>query len=144
MIHIGLRSMITNENKTDWEYLLFYDIDRKFNQNDFDFITETLNSISYIVYSTKNGFHVVGLTPLDCISWGYLFDSFKTHYNNYYSGHTIRMSRKKDEKQKLIMYSDLFDVSYPLARIYEKRFNIVMQNRINNHAVFEKYGTRKT
>ena len=143
MKHIGLRNIITNENKDDWQYLIFYDVDRPITQIDKDWFSENFRDIGSIIYSTKNGFHFVGLTPVDCFEWSVYFDKLKEKFHEYYSGQTIRLTLKKDEHQKLIMYNDKMPVAYPLARIYEKRFNIKFPYKFTYNAVFEKYDTRK-
>jgi hypothetical protein len=136
--------MITNKEKNEWKYLLFYDVDRPINQFDKDWITENLRDIASLIYSTKQGFHFVGLTPLDCFEWAVYFEKLKDRFHEYYSGHTIRLSLKKKEEQKLIMYNDKMPVAYPLARIYEERFNISFKYKIPMLAIFEQYQTRKS
>ena len=70
------------------------------------------------------------------------FELHKKKFQGYYSGHTIRMSRKKKEVQFLISHSDTYPAVYPLCTIYEKRFNINFKNIIKMAAVYENYPSR--
>ena len=76
---------------------------------------------------------------MDPAKWGQYFELHKKKFRGYYSGHTIRMSRKKKENQFLISYSDAYPAVWPLCKIYEKRFNIKFNKRIKMVAVFENY-----
>src|SRR5207253_5791385 len=58
--------------------------------------------ISFVQYTTLNGFHIIGLTPLDALQWGMLFHAYQNAISKMYDGRIIRLSLKKDEKQKLM------------------------------------------
>lgn len=148
---IGLRNIVTDG--IAWKNLLFYEIDNP-TVEQLEELKEDLDSfqISYIVYRTKNGVHAVGLTPIEPQQWGYMFQHLKEKYNEYYSGETIRLSRKKDENQLLIW----FNIEHPfianLFSIYTKRFQSLSANieehdqpyNMNHYKlVFEKYWTVK-
>ena len=138
---IGLHNIVTD--KKEWKHLLFYDIDKDehFSNTVKKFASEFSNrrKLSYILYKTKHGFHLIYLTPMDPVKWGQYFEIHKKKFQGYYSGHTIRMSRKKKEKQFLISYSDAYPAVYPLCTLYEARFNIKFDKRIKMVAVFENY-----
>ena len=141
---IGLHNIVTD--KKEWKQLLFYDIDRDehFSQNIKRFVSQFSGQrkLSYILYRTKHGFHIIYLSPITAEKWGKYFEIHKKKFKGYYSGHTIRMSRKKKEIQTLISYSNNFPAVYPLCTIYEKRFNIKFDKRIKMAAVYENYPSR--
>ena len=153
-IMIGLRNIVSvklDDAPPRWEYLLFYDKD--------DATTDEINAIieyldiptfnmSYIIYRTRGGIHVIGLTPLNSDNWGFLFDQLQRLVPEYYSGETIRLSRKKGEVQSLV-YSN---INYPyvlkLTMMFKKRFPDIVINPnvkpLDKHmAVFEKYWSYK-
>ena len=138
---IGLHNIVTD--KKEWKQLLFYDIDQDghFSNTVKKFASEFSNrrKLSYVLYKTKHGFHLIYLTPMDPAKWGQYFELHKKKFDGYYSGHTIRMSRKKKEVQFLISHSDAYPAVWPLCKIYEKRFNIKFNKRIKMVAVFENY-----
>lgn len=141
---IGLRNTVTDGEQ--WKYLLFYDKD---NPVDLGLLQETLKGCqsSYVMYSTKNGLHLVGLTPLNGYEWACEFETLQTVQKEYYSGSTIRLSRKHGENQKLISYNLDYPVMSNLYSIYMKRFESLpgtLSNEISNYRlVFEKYWSRK-
>jgi hypothetical protein len=153
---IGLRNIVTD--KETWKYLLFYDIDSPTEadiKNLVEYLDE-LKCISYIIYSTKAGLHVVGLTPLNSSMWGVIFAQLQIRFPEYYSGQTIRLSRKENEKQELI-YSNLeYPIIPNLLELYSKRFfqneskaffeefqeNLIYDNHWS--LVFERYWSQKT
>ena len=141
---IGLHNIVTD--KKEWKQLLFYDIDKDehFSNTVKKFASEFSNrrKLSYVLYKTKHGFHSIYLTPLAPGKWGEYFELHKKKFQGYYSGHTIRMSRKKKEEQYLISHSDAYPAVYPLCTIYEKRFNITFKNIIKMAAVYENYPSR--
>jgi hypothetical protein len=153
---IGLRNIVTD--KETWKYLLFYDIDNP-SRADINMLIEYLDELkflSYIVYSTKAGLHVIGLTPMNSSMWGVIFAQLQMRFPEYYSGQTIRLSRKDGEKQELI-YSNLeYPIIPNLLELYSKRFfqneskeffEEFQENLIHdNHwsLVFERYWSQKT
>ena len=145
---IGIRNIVTS--KTDWKYLLLYEIDGHEEHNCFQIIDlYSKMSTSFICYKTKNGFHFVGLTPMNSISWGHHFQKLQNVLSEYFSGQTLRLSLKEEEKQELIHYSFRFPYMERLASIYIKRFNIPKENiplfgePPKYYAVYEKYWTEK-
>ena len=141
---IGLHNIVTD--KKEWKQLLFYDIDRDehFSNTVKKFVSKFASEkkLSYIIYRIKHGFHVIYLTPMSPAKWGEYFEAHKKKFKGYYSGHTIRMSRKKKEIQTLISYSNNSPAVYPLCTIYEKRFNIKFDKTIKMAAVYENYPSR--
>lgn len=145
---IGLRNITCS--KDDWFYLMFYDIDTPI---DTDALTQidTLSrqfGMSYILYKTLHGFHYVGLTPLDCITWAEMFWQFKQLFKSYYSGNVIRLSRKKDEIQEPIMCVLTYGEVIPnLYNLYCDRFHWQKKAWTREDSkfllVFEKYTTVK-
>lgn len=90
---IGLRNIVTIKDPLPrWEYLLFYDKDDA-TQEDINNIIHYLDTpninMSYIIYRTKGGIHVIGLTPMDANKWGVLFQGLQFITHEYYSGQTI-------------------------------------------------------
>ena len=151
-IMIGLRNIVSvkpDDAPPRWNYLLFYDKDDA-TQEDIDKITSELNlyRMSYIIYRTRGGIHIIGLTPLNSDNWGFLFNQLQRLVPEYYSGETIRLSRKKGEVQSLV-YSN---INYPyvlkLTMMFKKRFpDIVINPKVKpldkHMAVFEKYWSYK-
>lgn len=143
---IGLKNICCS--KDDWHYLLFYDIDEtELSQSKKDFI-DTLAKvfgISYLLFRTKHGFHFIGLTPLQCIRWANAFQEMKNCFEGYYSGHVIRVSRKKDEVQRLVKFNMYGEVIPNLLNVYASRFNLAKMPWTKETAkyllVFEKYRT---
>lgn len=104
---------------------------------------------SFVCYKTKNGFHSVGLTPIDSDVWGIMFKRLQITCPEYFSGETLRLSLKENEKQELIHYSFRYPYLERLASIYIKRFNIpkdkipIYGEPPNYNCVFEKYWSVK-
>jgi hypothetical protein len=151
---IGLRNIITNGK--EWKYLLFYDKDDQ-TENSITELHEcfTLSNTSYLIYKTKAGLHGVGLTPLKIERYASDFQLLQHIIPEYYSGQTIRLSRKEGEKQELLYYKFSWPIIPNLLEIYSKRFfqdkpkeffEDFHQNLITNekwHLVFEKYWSGK-
>jgi hypothetical protein len=143
MKQVGLHNICTirvsPDSKPVWRYLLFYDFDKRV--VDFSYLLYWVKHLAYVLYQTRKGYHYVGLTPLTVLEWAVLFDKIQKYYNGYYSGHTIRLSRKLNEKQVLISWANRSPALYPLCTIYEKRFNIKFSNVVDGAGVFEEYDT---
>lgn len=145
---IGLRNIITNGK--EWKYLIFYDVDNPSEgdiKNIIDFME--IQQVSYIIYSTKHGIHLIGLTPLNAIKWVSIHNGLLGLVPEYFSGQTIRVSLKEGEKQELIMTNLHYPLITNLYKIYRKRFDIpdiqFMELMIEDyHLVFEKYWSKKT
>ena len=95
--------------------------------------------LSYILYTTKHGAHYIGLTPISALQWGEWFTILDNHFDNFYSGHTIRLSPKKNEIQKLLSYEDKFPVASSIAQIFEDKFQIKFINKVKLSSVPEKF-----
>jgi len=110
-------------------------------------VTHVFRGMSYVCYSTKHGAHWVGLTPLEPQIWGYKFQQLRDDSNNYkYAGQTIRLSRKRDEKQMLLHYNLVFKTIMNLYQVYQKRFNITEtpMHSLNDFAcIYEWYRSKK-
>lgn len=149
MKNIGLRHDVVM--KDDIEYLLFYDIDQQeLKQHELEQIDAMmkLHCLSYILYKTKNGYHVVGLTPMNVFTWASIFGAFKGVFHSYYGGIIIRLSRKPDEQQVLIQLEESYGEVIPnLYNLFCSRFNLQKKPWIKETSkhllVFEKYRTEK-
>lgn len=149
---IGLRNIVTIEDPLPrWDYLLFYDKDDA-TQEDINKIIHYLDTpnmnMSYIIYRTKGGIHVIGLTPMNAENWGIVFQHLQYLTPEYYSGQTIRVSRKQNETQSLIYYNFNYPLIYNLAMMYKKRFpeiHLEFGDKLlrNYKLVFEKYWSYK-
>ena len=141
---IGVQNIVTT--KDDWFYLCFYDIDRPITQAEIDGIDYLSNKshISYLLYRTKHGTHYIGLTPLTAIDWALIFTELKNMFKGYYSGKVIRLSRKPDEEQILLVKNTQYGEVIPnLYNLWATRFNYnkLAWNMITGKyvLVFEKY-----
>ena len=137
---IGLHNIVSDGEQ--WWQLLFYDIDTFLPKHSMASWARTFSlktHLSHVCYSTKKGYHLIFLTPISAKDWGNLFSKLDSYFDNYYSGHTSRLSKKMNEEQELISYENRWQVAYPLARIYENRFNINFPNRLKVNSVYEKY-----
>lgn len=124
MMLLGLRNIA--QMKDGFRELLFYDIDRPVGINDVGFIESMCRDsrLSYILFTTKHGAHFICLTPLIRTRWAMLFDTLELHFGSYYSGKTIRISRKKDEMQNLLSINTEYGEVIPnLYNLYASRFN---------------------
>ena len=147
---IGLRNIVTIKDPLPrWDYLLFYDKDDA-TKNDIQEIIEYLDirNMSYIIYKTKAGIHVIGLTPMNSEHWGLIFQTLQKLVPEYYSGQTIRVSRKQNETQSLIYYNFNYPLIYNLAMMYKKRFpeiRLEFGGKLlrDYKLVFEKYWSYK-
>lgn len=137
--------------KEDVYYLVFYDIDKKeLTTEELDAIAGIMYSkgISYILYKTKNGHHLVGLTPTNEIQHAEAFSALKDIFKEYYGGIVIRVSLKPDEKQELITLNQNNGEVIPnLYNLYCDRFGLVKKpwNRITSKylLVFVRYRSDK-
>ena len=137
---IGLHNLVSDGK--EWFHLLFYDIDgavptgyainwlRHFSIR---------RKLSYVLYTTKHGAHYIALTPLSAIEWGKWFTVLDNHFDNFYSGHTIRISPKKGESQELLSWENKFPVASGVAKIYEDKFKIKFKNKVKLSRLPEKY-----
>jgi hypothetical protein len=146
--YIGLRNIVTS--KQDWKYLMLYEVDGHETEKALRVIS-IFNRIpqSYIAYKTKHGYHFVGLSPMDAQQWGYYFAILQRVIPEYFSGQTLRLSLKEEEKQELIHISMYYPYLERLASIYFKRFNLpkelipVYGEPPHYTAVYEKYWSEK-
>lgn len=147
---LGLRNIVTDLSQ--WRFLIFYDFDGV--SPDWAFIDNMFARLecSYIAYQTKHGFHLVGLTPLTACDHVYLFTMLQEMYPNYYSGQTIRLSRKPEENQTPLFCKRNYGSVIPnLYNIFAKRFGLPFALDDRKQAVpsnkwrlvFEHYSTGK-
>jgi hypothetical protein len=145
---VGLRNIVTS--KFDWKYLFLYEIDNH-EEHDCLQMIDLVNRFetSYICYKTKAGFHLVGLTPITSKQWGCWFDTIQRILPEYFSGQTLRLTRKIDEIQEMIHYSFRYPYLERLASIYIKRFGIpkefvpIYGEPPKYNCVYEKYWSIK-
>lgn len=112
---------------TDIEYLIFYDLDREYTASEFEEIDALFKAvkISYMIYSTKHGYHIVGLTPVDAYTWGYTFSLLKKLLKEKYAGKVIRLDRKEGEIRML----KHLEISY--GYVIPNLYNLII-NRCEN------------
>lgn len=147
--YLGLRNAIVSKSK--WMYLLFYELDADKDASVAYQLKEMYDRIptSYVIYETKAGYHAVGLTPFDAGCWGNYFQALSNRFNEFYAGHTIRLSLKDQEIQRYFAHSFVYPYVEKLARKYCERFGIwtspaCQTNSINEYAFeVEQYGTVK-
>ena len=139
---IGLHNLVSDGK--EWFHLLVYDIDFDFEPANW-YLANWLRhfslkrKLSYILYTTKHGAHYIGLTPISALQWGKWFTVLDNHFDNFYSGHTIRLSPKKGEVQELLSYETRFPVASSVATIFEDKFKIKFQNKVKLSRLPEKY-----
>lgn len=146
--YIGLRNIVTS--KTEWKRLSFYEIDGH-NESAYYRISDLFkrSDMSFLSYKTLNGYHFVGLSPISATYEGKLHDTLQRIEKEYFSGQTLRLSLKQNERQQLMEYSFRYPFLERLAGVYIKRFNIPKSEiptfgEIPKYAcVFEKYWTGK-
>lgn len=169
---IGLRNIVTRKynvepyevthedgtieilnTKSEWKYLIFYDVDNPSEgdiKNIIDFMEQS--RVSYIIYSTKHGIHIIGLSPLNAMKWASMHDGLLGLVPEYFSGQTIRVSLKEGEKQELIFYNLQYPLMRNLLQVYLRRFPKLLDNNDGHncstamteyHLVFEKYWSKK-
>ena len=147
---LGLRCDVVT--KEEIVYIFFYDIDMpNLSDDNLAWIDETLRGycVSYLVYKTKNGYHVIGLTPLPVLQWAMLQKVFKNQFNSYYGGIVIRVSRKPQEEQVLIRFIEEYGEVIPnLWNIYCSRFEELqrkpwVKELAKYLLVFERYRSEK-
>jgi|SRR6185503_609916 len=146
--YIGLRNIVTS--KSDWKYLLPYEIDSH-NENEMYSIIDVFERLrtSYIAYKSLNGYHFVGLSPLTAQQWGNYFTYLQNRVPEYFSGQTLRVSLKENEKQELVKFNFNYPFIQKLTFMYCRRFNIdkseipIYGEPPNYTSVFERYWTTK-
>jgi hypothetical protein len=146
--YIGLRNIVTS--KSDWKYLLFYEIDSH-DEHERVMIDNAFKNMetSYIAYKSLNGYHFVGLSPLTAQQWGNYFRILQNIVPEYFSGQTLRLSLKENEKQELWHFSFRYPFIQKLTFMYCRRFNIdkseipIYGEPPNYTSVFERYWTTK-
>jgi len=151
---MGLRNIVTDTKR--WKYLLFYEVDNPTETQIKDIINFLdIQRLAYLMYSTKGGLHVIGLTPMSITNHAIIFSSLQDRVPEYFSGETIRLSRKEGEKQEYIYCNLDYPIIPNLFEIYSKRFfqnkskeffELFQQNLITDtqwHLVFEKYWSFK-
>lgn len=124
LITIGLRNIA--QAKDHFRELFFYDIDRPLGHTDIVIVKDyfAFLGLPFILYSTKHGAHCICLSALTRTSWAIIADWFDVNFKSYYSGKTIRLSRKKDESQKLLAISLAGEVIPNLYNLYCERFGL--------------------
>lgn len=148
MKQLGLRLDVLA--KDDIYYVLFYDIDGDITGEQDALLDNImyLHQISYILFKTKHGYHLIGLTPLNIIQHASAFHSLKKIFNSYYGGIIVRLSRKKDEVQTLVRVQESYGEVIPnLFNLYASRFGLEKKPWTREFAKyilqFEKYRSKK-
>lgn len=145
---IGLRHDVIA--KDDIYYLIFYDIDHDITEDEIERIDYVMLKlkIAYMLIKTKNGYHIIGLSPLTAWQWSEVFLILKGMFHSYYGGIIIRLSRKKEEIQTLTAIKESYGEVIPnLYNLYASRFGLQKKEWKKEFAkyllVFEKYRTEK-
>jgi len=126
--------------------MVFYDIDKPIDYNREIRIYDILMPYTYLLYSTKNGYHIIVLSILNLREYAKIYTKLHAMFKSWYTGTVLRLSYKKDEYQCLYMYNDTNTmISKELAHIYEKRFNIKFTNsiKVDSKVFFTKYNSNK-
>lgn len=114
--------------KDDVYYLVFYDIDKEsITSEQIMKIQEimAIHNLSFVLYKTKHGYHVVGLTPTNMIQHASAFTALQRTFKEYYGGIVIRISQKPNEKQELIMLNETNGEVIPnLYNVFADRFGL--------------------
>jgi len=137
--------------KDDIYYVILYDIDKEqLDQHEIEAIDNImhLHQISYLLYKTKNGYHIIGLTPLNNFQWSSVFGALKGTFHSYHGGVVIRLSRKPDENQVLIKLEETYGQVIPnLLNVFATRFGLQKKPWKKEFSkyllVFETYRTEK-
>lgn len=145
---MGVRNgMITKEDRF---MLLFYDVDREVTQEELTYLDKWFwrTQMSYMIYSTKHGYHIIGLTPLTPDYWAFQFIELRNMFHSDFIGQTIRLSRKSGEIQKLIKINLVNGEVVPnLYNVFASRFGYdkMFWDKENPKykLVFETYWTAK-
>jgi hypothetical protein len=129
VLRLGLRNICYSEE--DIHYLIFYDIDREYTQEEFKKIDTLFKNerISYMIYSTKHGYHLIGLTPVDCYLWGHVFSLLKDWIKEKYAGNTIRLDKKEGEI-KLLKHTQT-NYGYVIPNLY----NLILNRCANTNDI---------
>lgn len=145
---IGIRLDVVARD--DIYYCLYYDIDRELKPHEIEDIDALmhLNNISYLLFTTKHGAHLIGLTPMTHTKWASMFSVMKNMFNSYYGGIIIRLSRKKEETQVLLKIQEYYGEVIPnLFNLYASRFNLQKKpwtREFSKYILqFEKYRSKK-
>ena|SRR2546428_1292252 len=118
---LGIDNNVCTSN--DWRRIILYDFDGNFDETKPSIVNLHENT-SYLIYSTKHGHHLVGLTPLSTITWALLFDSLDKEFGSFYAGGVIRLMLKRDEIQRLVKSWFEHPIIPRLYKLYSKRFSL--------------------
>ena len=147
---IGLINTIFyfDEHKGRWNngYVIFYDIDKQLTYHREIKLYDILMPYTYLVYSTKHGYHVIVLTIMDLYRYAKVYTRIHRLFKSWYTGTVIRVSLKENEIQSLWYYNDTNTmIPKEMAIIYEKRFNIEFKEskKVDSKVFFTIYNTNK-
>jgi hypothetical protein len=129
MVKVGVYNVVTDGFR--WRRLLFYECDRTFTDEDSERILKAMSGAksAFIVYTTSKGFHIMGLTPLSTIVWAYGFKDLDMDLGGNHSGYVLRINRKPNEVQKVVMVAGLnhFIVSDQLYSLVKRKFGLSVE-----------------
>lgn len=94
--HCAVKNTTTDKKK--WYYHLFYDFDNiQLSYYDIERIVALMKAreISFILRKSLNGYHLIGLTPIDSAKWGLLFSIFQDTFPTYHDGQALRITQKQ-------------------------------------------------
>jgi len=132
--HLGMET-ITYVPK----FFLFSDIDSK-DQETLRLVTQHFarNGLSFFVYGTKKGYHVISPDLLNLSEWESLKVMIKKFVPNYYRFHIIRISPKYGDDQQCEYfykwYNNEHKISSQFVKLITERFKDNLQINPNNLA----------
>lgn len=123
-MYLGLRNMVMSSTEPrHWKYLLLYEIDGDNYVHQVKSLLDRMG-MSYIIYSTKNGYHFLCVNPVTAQMWGAYFQMLQNRFPEFYSGQTLRFSAKKDEKRELFAFSFVRPYIVKLVKKYADMLHI--------------------
>lgn len=129
--HCAVKNTTTNKEK--WFYHLFYDFDGiKLSSVQIEWINRFMitQEMSYLLRHTMNGYHLIGLTPVDSQQWGLCFNQLQTVFPTYHDGQAIRITKKMQDEFITVAQNYHFPFVLNLLKLFDKSaFKIYSMNK---------------
>lgn len=119
--HCAVKNTTTNKEK--WFYHLFYDFDGiKLSNDQISWIDRFMKTqeMSYILRHTMNGYHLIGLTPIDSQQWGLCFNILQKEFPTYHDGQAIRITKKMQDEFITLAENYHFPFVVNLLKLFKK------------------------
>lgn len=119
--HCAVKNTTTNKEK--WFYHLFYDFDSiKLSNEQIEWINRFMivQEISYLLRHTMNGYHLIGLTPINSYKWGHCFDILQKTFPTYHDGQAIRITKKMQDEFIIVAENYHFPIVINLLKLFKK------------------------